>query len=114
MASKQWNLRFRRRFTWNFMAFDGFQTLDFGAFLAPPHERPKKGSRTLFLILKTRFPGGLPEMDFRAFSVSSRLGAHKYAAILSRSGSLGAQKYDKIRRFGRLWAQKYDILMAWE
>ena len=109
------------------MAFDGFQTLDFGAFLGPPHERPKKGSRTLFLILKTRFPGGLPEMDFRAFSVSSRLGAHKYAAIrrsgrlgapkynkMHRSGSLGAQKYNKIRRSGRLWAQKYDILMAWK
>ena len=46
-------------------------------------------------------------MDFRAFSVSSRLGAHKYAAILSRSGSLGAQKYDKKRRSGRLRVQKY-------
>ena len=92
-----------------------------------PHERPKKGSRTPFLIFRTRFPGGLPEVDFRAFSVSSRLGAHEYVTIrrsgrfgaqkydkMRRSGSLGAQKYDKIRRSGRLWAQKYDILMAWE
>ena len=53
------------------MGFDGFQTLDFGAFLAPPHERPQKGSRTRFLILKTRFPGGLPEVDFRAFSLKN-------------------------------------------
>ena len=40
---------------------------DFAAFLGSPHERLKEASRTLFLIFKTRFLGGPPELDFGAF-----------------------------------------------
>ena len=83
-----------------------------------------------FLIFETRFPGGLPKVDFRAFSVSSRLGAHEYATIRV-SGRLGGPKIRQItcvwkarcgksvrirnltahlRVSGRLVAQKYDKL----
>ena len=72
----------------------------------PPLEPPKRGSRTHFPIFKPRSPGGLPEVDFRASSVSSRLGSQKYDKI-RMSGRLVAQKYDKIRMSGRLGTLKY-------
>jgi hypothetical protein len=58
---------------------------------------------------KIRRSGRLGSQKYDKIHMSGRLGAQKYDK-LSRSGRLGAQKHGKIHRYGRLWAQKYDKL----
>ena len=99
-----------RKSTLKYVGLGWSERLTGAGFWCLPGVRPtsgqKKASRIPFLIFETRFPGGLPEVDFRAFSVSSRLGAYEYATIRG-SGRLRAQKHDKRRMSGRLGRLKY-------